>query len=91
LAGRLFDERGSRMTPSHTNKGGVRYCYYVSQAVLQNKPAGPIGRVPAPEIEALVIAAVRNHLRDAGAAVSSIPDCVAEHVGFEVRRETGKE
>jgi hypothetical protein len=32
--------------PSHTNKGGARYRYYVSQAVLQKKPqAASIGRV----------------------------------------------
>ena len=43
------------MSPSHTNKGGVRYRYYVSQAMLQNRPAGSIGRVPATEIEALVV------------------------------------
>ena len=65
LTGRLFDDRGNRMSPSHTNKGGARYRYYVSQAVLQGKPlaAGAIGRVPAAEIEALIIAAVRNHLK----------------------------
>src|SRR5262249_25547211 len=41
--------RGNRMSPTHTNKGGARYRYYVSQAVLQRKPlaAGAIGRVPA--------------------------------------------
>ena len=32
LTGRLFDEHGHRMTPTHTNKKGVRYRYYVSQA-----------------------------------------------------------
>ena len=37
LTGRLFDDRGNRMSPSHTNKGGARYRYYVSQDVLQNK------------------------------------------------------
>jgi hypothetical protein len=68
LAGRLFDERGNRMSPSHTNKAGVRYRYYVSQAVLQNKrqATGSIGRVPAAEIEALVMAALRNHLQANG-------------------------
>ena len=52
------------MTPSHANKRGVRYRYYVSQAVLQNrmKEAGTISRVSAPDIEALVVAAVRQHL-----------------------------
>ena len=38
LSGRLFDNRGNRMSPTHANKGGARYRYYVSQAVLQNKP-----------------------------------------------------
>src|SRR5205085_10448641 len=38
LSGRLFDNRGNRMSPTHANKGGARYRYYVSQAVLQRKP-----------------------------------------------------
>jgi hypothetical protein len=45
-AGRLFDEQGHRMVPTHTNKKGVRYCYYVSQAALSKQPPGSIGRVP---------------------------------------------
>src|ERR1700693_5441358 len=49
--GRLFDEQGHRMTPTHTNKKGVRYSYYVSQAVLRKRSAGSIGRVPAPGLE----------------------------------------
>ena len=75
LTGRLFDIRGNRMSPSHTNKGGARYRYYVSQAVLQGKPqpAGLLGRVPAAEIEALVVAALRNHLNASGAG-EQLPD-----------------
>jgi site-specific DNA recombinase len=66
----LFDHRGNRMSPTHTNKGGARYRYYVSQAVLRGKPqpAGLVGRAPAAEIEALVVAALRNHLNASGAA-----------------------
>jgi site-specific DNA recombinase len=68
LTGRLFDDRGNRMSPSHTNKDGARYRYYVSQAVLQRKPlaAGAIGRVPAAEIEVLISAALRGHLQANG-------------------------
>jgi site-specific DNA recombinase len=64
LSGRLFDHRGNRLSPTHANKRGVRYRYYVSQAVLQGKPPPPglVSRVPAAEIEALVVAALRNHL-----------------------------
>src|SRR6201982_3332598 len=39
LAGRLFDDRGYRMSPTHANKNGVRYRYYVSHALLQNRKA----------------------------------------------------
>ena len=60
LAGRIYDDRGNRMTPSHTVKSGVRYRYYVSSAIQQKRDAdvGSVSRVPAPEIEGLVIKAV---------------------------------
>ena len=75
LTGRLFDAGGNRMSPTHTNKGGARYRYYVSQAVLQRKssPLGSIGRVPAAEIERLVVVALRNHLSARGAG-EPLPD-----------------
>jgi len=63
LTGRLFDEQGRRMTSTHTNKKGVRYSYYVSQPMLHNHSSGPIGRVPAPELEAVVTDAIRRHLQ----------------------------
>jgi site-specific DNA recombinase len=52
------------MSPSHANKKGVRYRYYVSQAVLQNRKdeAGSIACVTAPDVEELVIAAVRHQV-----------------------------
>jgi site-specific DNA recombinase len=67
LMGLLYDDRGNRMSPSHANKKGVRYRYYVSQAVLQNRSdeAGSIVRIAAPEIEGLVVAAVRHRLDEA--------------------------
>jgi len=64
LAGRLFDDRGQRMTPTHTRKGAIKYRYYVSWALVQglSEQAGSISRIPAPEVEALVIKSVRDHL-----------------------------
>jgi site-specific DNA recombinase len=75
LTGRIFDERGNRMSPTHANKGGVRYRYYISQAVLQKKPqaTGSVSRVPAAELEALVLGTLRNHL-NASAAGRHLPD-----------------
>jgi hypothetical protein len=66
LAGLIFDDRGNPMSPSHANKKGVRYRYYVSQALLQNHKgeAGSIARVSAPDVEALVAKAVTEAMRD---------------------------
>jgi site-specific DNA recombinase len=63
LAGRIFDDRGNRMTPTHTNKKGARYRYYVSHAVLQKREneAGSVSRISAPDVEHAVVKAVREH------------------------------
>jgi site-specific DNA recombinase len=65
LTGRIFDDRGNRMTPSHARKGGMKYRYYLSSALLHGATdqAGSVRRVPAAEIEALVIRTVREHLK----------------------------
>ena len=61
LAGKLFDDRGNRMSPSHAAKGERRWRYYVSQVILQGRKqeAGSVVRVPALEIERRVTEAVR--------------------------------
>jgi site-specific DNA recombinase len=89
LSGRLFDNRGNRMSPTHANKGGARYRYYVSQAVLQRKPppAGSLSRVAAAEIEALVITALRNQLRASGAG-EQLPDNDLELLERHLERVT---
>src|SRR5437660_1191952 len=85
LTGRLFDADGKRMTPTHTNKHGVRYRYYISQALLLKKTQAPgsVSRVPAVELEALVLAELRNHL-NASAAGQLLPgndrDLVERHL-----------
>jgi site-specific DNA recombinase len=64
LKGLIFDGAGNRMSPSHAVKGGVRYRYYISQAVLQGRAqeAGSIARLPARELEQVVFNAVFNAL-----------------------------
>jgi site-specific DNA recombinase len=66
LIGRIYDDRGSRMSPSHARKQGIRYRYYVSSPLLhgQAERAGSVRRVQAPEVEALIGSAVREHLGD---------------------------
>ncbi|MEK6710371.1 MAG: recombinase family protein [Nitrospinota bacterium] len=64
LAGILFDDRGNRMAPTHATKGGRRYRYYVSRALLDRNPdaAGSIPRVPAQAIEELITEHIREFL-----------------------------
>ena len=66
LIGRIFDDRGNRMSPSHARKRGIRYRYYVTSALLQGQPerAGSVRRVPAAEVEVLVSSAIRKHFNE---------------------------
>jgi hypothetical protein len=61
LAGKLFDDRGNRMSPSHATKRGRRYWYYVSQAILlgRKEDVGSVARVAAVELERRVVDAMR--------------------------------
>jgi site-specific DNA recombinase len=78
LAGKLFDDRGNRMSPSWAKKGSKRWRYYVSQAALQGdkSKAGSIVRVPAPYVEALVIEAVRKLSSDRAASQAAIRNLI---------------
>jgi site-specific DNA recombinase len=89
LTGRIFDAYGNRMSPTHANKGGARYRYYVSRAVLQKKPQAPgsVGRIPAVELEALVVAALRDHL-NAGGAGEQVPGSDRDLVERQLERVT---
>ena len=62
LATKLFDEIGDRLTPSHTNRHNRRFRYYVSRRLITTG-RDPFGwRLPAPQLEALVLVALRTHL-----------------------------
>jgi site-specific DNA recombinase len=80
LIGRIYDDRGNRMTPSHVRKGGNKYRYYLSSPLLHGGPgrAGSVSRVPAAEVEAIVASAVREHFKDSTA--SDDRDLIRNHV-----------
>lgn len=55
LSGLLFDDTGDRMSPTHANKKGKRYRYYVSRRIIGGKAADAEGwRMPARELEGAV-------------------------------------
>jgi site-specific DNA recombinase len=66
LAGLLFDEAGHRMIPTHATKAGIRYRYYASAPVLHGEAgtasAGSVSRVPAAEIEGIIVKSLKQHL-----------------------------
>src|SRR6202140_2991888 len=79
LAGWLFVDAGHRMVPTHATKAGVRYRYYVSTPFLHGEAktasAGSVSRVPAPDIEDIIVKSLKEHLaakRD-GSTTSALP------------------
>ena len=56
VGGLLFDDTGTRLTPTHTNRQGKRYRYYAKPSSQPHKRGRPREadrgwRIPAPEIE----------------------------------------
>jgi site-specific DNA recombinase len=66
LAGLLFDAQSERMSPSHANKRGTRYRYYVSRSLIDRtaKASASGQRIPAVALEALIVRNVRQWLAD---------------------------
>jgi site-specific DNA recombinase len=62
--GKLYDDRGNRMSPSFSTNNGVRYRFYVSSDLLRGRKgeAGSVGRLAAQAIEDAVVQAARNQL-----------------------------
>jgi hypothetical protein len=88
LIGRIFDDRGHRMSPSHVRKQDIRYRYYISSALLQGRPtqAGTVRRIPAREVEGIVAKAIREHL-DLSAEIEDTALIVAHVVRVEVQSD----
>ncbi len=79
LTGLLYDDNGNRLTPSHANKKGVRYGYYVSSQLIEgesktedaglnqgneSRNAPTTWRIPATEIDVPVVNIIKQHLED---------------------------
>lgn len=66
LIGKVVDETGDRLTPSHATKAGKRYRYYVSRRLIigkKNNAASGGWRLPAEALEAQLSSIIQNHLR----------------------------
>ena len=63
LRGLLYAPSGERMYPTYSRKNGRKYHYYVSKSESRfGAPGKSYERLPAPEIEAAVVAQIRTVL-----------------------------
>ena len=83
LVGLAFDETGERLTPTHAVKKGTRYRYYVSTSLItgatNDRSKGR--RIPAGNLENLVITRLQTFLADQGAILDAIHDEHADGAG----------
>src|SRR6202035_3210477 len=97
LTGMVFDETGERLTPTYAVKKGTRYRYYVSTSLLtgagKNRSSGR--RIPAGNLEGLVINRIRTFLANPGAILDAAdndshsgPDQLIER-GRQIAEELG--
>ena len=79
LTGKLRDETGDLLTPSHTQRHGRRFAYYVSHRLIAGGTDPSGWRLPAEALEASLKRLLAAHLRKAaaGQAMLSVPDATA--------------
>src|SRR5215472_9803508 len=80
LAGKLFDDHGQPLYVQGAAKGKRRYRYYVSRALVRGStnPARDGWRLPAPEIERVVVGAAKAFLDDRLAVLAALQECEIE-------------
>jgi DNA invertase Pin-like site-specific DNA recombinase len=84
LTGLLFSESGARYIPTNTQKGGRRYHYYTSQAVIKgDKKDDPVGRLPAPAVEAAVAERIFRFLESPTEILDAIKQLDACDVNYD--------
>jgi hypothetical protein len=91
LAGKVLDETGDRLTPSHTKTGkGRRLRYYVSHRLIRSSgPKDPSGwRLPAPDFETLVADLVRKHLRVPAVQTNLVSLATTEEIALIAKQMT---
>jgi DNA invertase Pin-like site-specific DNA recombinase len=62
LLGKLRDEAGERLTPTHTKRHNRIFRYYVSNGYVTGKPRPDGWRLPAKQIEDVAAQSVADHL-----------------------------
>lgn len=73
LKGVLFDDVGNAMQPTHTQRGGKRYHYYITPGRISDlREVGSLPRIGSNVLDALVLGKVKALLKPSWGAASSI-------------------
>jgi site-specific DNA recombinase len=82
LTGILFDAHGGRMSPTHANKKGTRYRYYISRSLLKGstKTKAEGQRIPAAALESLVMRRIRHWLANPASILEAIQHAAIDAV-----------
>ena len=84
LCGKLFDETGDRLTPSHSKtKKGVRLRYYISHRLVakSGEAQQDAWRLPAAELESRMVDLLRKLLPGPGFVTKLLPDATTDQIG----------
>ena len=83
LAGKLFDETGDRLTPSHTKtRAGKRLRYYVSNRLIRNSGERDLSgwRLPGAQLEQGIAATVASHVTAPAFAAAIVSDAAGDMI-----------
>lgn len=79
LTGKLRDETGDRLTPTHTTRKGRRLRYYVSNRLIAGGADPAAWRLPGPALETSIRNIIATHLTEAAGShrILDTPDAVS--------------
>ena len=82
LAGKLFDETGDRLTPSHSVKKGKRLRHYISHRLVKDRSQThpDAWRVPAEQLERMINEFFKQRLAQTGIATKLVPNASAVQI-----------
>jgi hypothetical protein len=82
LVGKLFDETGDRLTPSHSRKNGKRLRYYISRRLVteRREKHTDAWRLPAHDLETGIARVLRDHLYKPTVVTDLVRDITASEL-----------
>lgn len=89
LTGKLRDETGDHLTPTHTLREGRRFAYYVSNRLIAGGKDPSGWRLPAEAMETTLRQVIVGHLRTAATGHALLAQPEASGAAEQMRRATG--